>query len=74
MQPTDPTLDELQEIFDRIDSNGDGRVTFGEFKRLMLEMGSPSREEALRTSFARIDADRNGRIDIHELRTWLSRP
>jgi Ca2+-binding EF-hand superfamily protein len=73
-QPTDPTLDELQEIFDRIDKNGDGRVSFPEFKSLMLEMGDPRRAAALRSSFSRIDADHNGRIDIEELRTWLCRP
>jgi len=71
MKFTVATQDELQEIFGRIDEDGDGNVSFIEFKSLMLEMGDPRGDGALRTSFTRIDTDHNGRIDFDELRTWL---
>jgi Ca2+-binding EF-hand superfamily protein len=71
MQTRTETLDELQEIFKRIDDNGDGRVSFDEFRALLLEMGDQRTGDALRVSFERIDADRNGRIDFEELRAWL---
>jgi Ca2+-binding EF-hand superfamily protein len=66
--------DELQQIFDRIDENGDGRVSVDEFCALLAEMGDQRPGDALRASFMRIDADRNGRIDFEELRAWLCPP
>ena len=41
MQRSDYLLDELEEMFDRIDEDGDRRVGFDEFKSLMIEMGDP---------------------------------
>jgi calcium-binding protein CML len=74
MQTKTEVLDELQEIFDRIDENGDGRVSLDEFCALLQEMGDERSGEALRVSFERIDSDRNGRIDFQELRAWLCPP
>ena len=71
MQTRTETADELREIFERIDDNGDGRVSFDEFRALLLEFGDQRTGDALRASFERIDADRNGRIDFEELRAWL---
>jgi Ca2+-binding EF-hand superfamily protein len=63
--------DELQEIFGRVDEDGDGNVSFTEFKSLLLEMGDPRGDGALRTSFTKIDSDHNGRIGFDELSAWL---
>jgi Ca2+-binding EF-hand superfamily protein len=71
MRSTESLRDELEEIFERVDEDGDGIVSFTEFKGLMLEVGDLSDEAALRTSFGRIDTDRNGRINFDELRAWL---
>lgn len=71
MQTTTQTQDELQEIFERIDEDGDGAVSFDEFCSLLLEMGDQRHGTALRTTFERIDTDRNGRIDFEELSAWL---
>jgi Ca2+-binding EF-hand superfamily protein len=71
MQPTDPTPEELQEIFDHIDENGDGGVTFAEFRSLMHEIGDLREDAVLRASFGRVDSNHDGHIDIAELRAWL---
>jgi Ca2+-binding EF-hand superfamily protein len=71
MRSTDTLQDELEDIFERIDEDRDGIVSYTEFKGLMFEVGDLSSDDALRTSFARIDADHDGRIGFDELRAWL---
>jgi Ca2+-binding EF-hand superfamily protein len=70
MQFTTATPRELQEIFERIDDNDDGSVSFAEFRSLMHEVGD-LREDAILRAFARIDTNEDGRIDFDELRAWL---
>ena len=43
MQIANFAQDEIEETFARIDENGDRRISFGEFARLMLEMDMPGR-------------------------------
>jgi Ca2+-binding EF-hand superfamily protein len=73
MQIANAVLDEAQEIFDRIDENGDGYISFEEFAALMLEMDHTRGEAALRASFDAIDTGRDGRVTFGELRAWMSR-
>jgi Ca2+-binding EF-hand superfamily protein len=71
MQFTTATAEELQEIFERIDDNDDGSVSFEEFRSLMHEIGDLRRDTILRASFARVDSNHDGRIDFAELRAWV---
>ena len=71
MQFTTATPDELREIFDRIDDNDDGSVTFAEFRSLMHEVGDLRADPALRAAFSRVDTNHDGRIDFDELSAWL---
>ena len=73
MQIANAVLDEVQEMFDRIDLDGDGYISFEEFTRLMLGMDSTRTESSLRASFEVIDTDCNGRVTFGEFRTWMSR-
>lgn len=68
---TTATREELQEIFEHIDDNDDGSVTFAEFRSLMHEVGDLREDAILRASFERIDTNRDGRIDYDEMRAWL---
>lgn len=70
MQSADPVLDEIEELFDRIDEDGDRHISFGEFRRLLLDMDHERPEAALRASFDAIDTDHDGRVSFDELRTW----
>lgn len=71
MQFTTATAAELKEIFERIDDNGDGSVSFPEFRSLMHEVGDLREDAVLRASFAHVDTNHDGRIDFDELRAWL---
>ena len=71
MQFTTATPDELQEIFERIDDNDDGSVSFAEFRSLMHEIGDLRDDAVIRASFERVDTNHDGRIDFGELRAWL---
>ena len=71
MQFTTATAEELQEIFERIDDNDDGSVSFAEFRSLMHEVGELGEDAAIRAAFERVDTNQDGRIDFDELRAWL---
>jgi Ca2+-binding EF-hand superfamily protein len=61
---------EIDESFDRIDENGDRRITFGEFATLMLAIDHTKPESALRASFASIDKDHDGSVSLADFRAW----
>ena len=64
--------DELEEMFDRIDENGDRRISFDEFSSLMLEMDHSKTDTALRADFAVIDSDRDGCVSFEEFCRWIT--
>jgi len=68
----DPALDEIEEMFDRIDENGDSSISF-EFTSLMLELDHTRPASALSASFAAIDSDHNGRVSFDEFHAWVTR-
>ena len=70
MQVTNRVEDEIEEMFDRIDEDGDRRISFDEFATLMLEMDHDKPRAALRASFDSIDKDHDGRVTFDEFRTW----
>jgi Ca2+-binding EF-hand superfamily protein len=70
MQVADFVQDEIEEMFDRIDENGDRSISFEEFASLMLEMDRAKSESALRVSFEAIDKDHDGQVSFDEFRAW----
>lgn len=70
MPQGDYLLDELEEMFDRIDESGDRRIGFDEFRGLMLEIGDSRYDCALRSCFDRIDLNHDGTVSFQELRAW----
>ncbi|MES1263577.1 MAG: EF-hand domain-containing protein, partial [Peristeroidobacter soli] len=70
MPTVDPVLDEIEEMFDRIDEDGDRRISFGEFRKLLLDMDHTRPESALRASFDAIDTNHDGRVSFDEFRAW----
>ncbi len=69
-EPTDEELDEWQENFDHFDSDGDGRIDFGEFGALLEALGGQLGGEELRIGFAEVDEDGDGSIDFEEFVDW----
>jgi len=65
-------VDEVQEMFDRIDENGDQRISFDEFAGLMLALDGERTDRALRKDFNLIDVDRDGFASIDDFRAWVA--
>lgn len=63
--------EEVDETFDRIDANGDRRISFEEFATLRLEMDHTRSRRALRREFDAIDRDRDGHVSPSEFREWV---
>ena len=63
------TDQELQEMIDEIDDDGNGAIEFAEFLKLMQKrMRNIDTEEELVEAFKVFDRDGNGLISIQELR------
>ena len=62
--------DDIDEMFERMDDNGDLRISFDEYASLMLELDHTRSASALRIGFERIDTDRDGWASPKEFRAW----
>jgi Ca2+-binding EF-hand superfamily protein len=70
MQRKDYLLGETQELFNRVDDDGDGRIDFDEFKELLLELDDRRSADACFVAFCAIDTNNDGHIGFDELRNW----
>lgn len=64
---------EIEEMFARIDTNGDLRISFDEYYGLMRDMDHSKSNQELRTSFDAIDLDHDGRVSFDEFCAWIVR-
>jgi calmodulin len=65
------SIAELKQEFQLADTDGDGRLQYEEFRRVLegLEAGMAERE--MRQGFREVDADRDGLISCAEFVDWL---
>ncbi|KAE8677037.1 Calmodulin [Hibiscus syriacus] len=64
-----PTEEELQNMIDEVDTNGNGTIELGEFLNLMeRKMKETEADDELREAFRVFDKDQDGYISPHELR------
>ncbi|KAA3486406.1 hypothetical protein Goshw_019056 [Gossypium schwendimanii] len=64
-----PTQEELQNMINEVDSNGNGTIEFGEFLNLMAtKMKEAEAEDELKEAFRVFDKDQDGYISPYELR------
>ena len=73
MQIANFLRDEAEEMFDRVDKNGDQKISFDEYAELMLEMDHTRSAADLRSGFDAIDTDRDGLVSFDEFYAWLTR-
>lgn len=72
MPLSDEDIRQLTETFDYNDLDGDGRIDFDEFRKMLadLEAGTDAREA--RVGFHEIDTDKDGAIELDEFIEWWS--
>lgn len=63
-------LDELREIFDHYDKDGNGRIDRSEFASLMMALGGAADPDEAAIGFQEIDGDRSGSVDFKEFASW----
>ena len=64
---------ELAELFQRYDTDSNGRIDMDEFERLLRRLGEDRGHAHLAAQFVAIDTDGDGGIDFDEFVAWWLR-
>ena len=70
--PEEDGMSEYAATFQLIDADGDGRISAEELVRLMEVLGRPLTPQGAQGAIDRVDADRDGLINLEEFGAWLS--
>lgn len=73
MQIASFVKDDVKLMFDRIDENGDGHISFEEFSALLRGMDHARSSTNLRANFDAIDTDHDGCVSFDEFLAWATR-
>ena len=65
-------MDEIREIFDHFDKDGNGTIEVGEFTDLLSALGADMDEGEVAVGLEVLDTNGNGRIDFDEFVSWWS--
>jgi len=70
MSSTSNRIEEIEELFEQNDTDGNGDIDFAEFQALMRELDETLSQHALEIGFREIDSNRDGRINFDEFIDW----
>ena len=70
MKHAENKLDDIEELFDQADEDGDDQISLTEFRGLMQRLDRDLHDGTVATRFLEIDTNRDGRIGFAEFRTW----
>jgi Ca2+-binding EF-hand superfamily protein len=62
--------DPLRERFERVDTDGNGKIDEAELGKLLHSLGAGFTEAQVRAAFNAIDVDSSGHVGLEEFRTW----
>ncbi|KAJ8640341.1 hypothetical protein MRB53_017035 [Persea americana] len=65
MADQDPDMADIERIFKRVDTNGDGKISLTELEEVIRNLGSASPDEIQRL-MSEMDTDGDGCIDFKE--------
>jgi calmodulin len=63
-------VEEIEELFEQNDTDGNGDIDFEEFTALMGDLDPQMPHPALETGFRDIDSNKDGRINFDEFLAW----
>ncbi|KAL0355161.1 UNVERIFIED_CONTAM: Calcium-binding allergen Ole e 8 [Sesamum radiatum] len=63
---------EVQKVFDRFDTNSDGKISPGELGGVLKALGSESSPDEVARMMGEIDTDKDGNIDLQEFAAFCS--
>jgi calmodulin len=63
-------VDEIEELFEQNDTDGNGDIDFDEFAELMRDLDEDLPRPALEVGFRDIDTNKDGRINFGEFLAW----
>jgi len=63
-------VEEIEELFEQNDSDGNGDIDFDEFSVLMAELDPLLPPAAVEIGFRDIDTNKDGRINFDEFLEW----
>jgi calmodulin len=68
-EPAD-RVEEIEELFELNDTDGNGDIDFGEFTALLAELDPGMSRVSLEAGFRDIDSNHDGRINFDEFLAW----
>jgi len=65
-------VEEIEELFEQNDTDGNGDIDLAEFASLMRELDDNILQRSLEIGFHEIDVNKDGRINLAEFLEWWS--
>jgi len=72
MKNSQSRVEEIEELFEQNDTDGNGDIDFAEFASLMRDLDERMSEQTLQIGFREIDVNKDGRINLAEFLEWWS--
>ncbi|CAI2374083.1 unnamed protein product [Moneuplotes crassus] len=68
MDPDQPTEDQLREVFNTFDRDGNGSIDAEEIQKVIQELGLDAKSSEIENLISEADKDGNGKIEFDEFK------